>query len=83
MDVLGHPTGFDNQPDYHVPAAGLSSATQGDIPRRSGTLSEDSFCAVAVDREKKSVKIFHVGAYRTKDAINRQYFKYTYGGANT
>ena len=82
MDVLGHPTGFNNQPDYHVPAAGLSAATQGDIPRRSGTLSEDSFCAVAVDREKKTVKIFHVGAYRTKDAISRQYFKYIYGGAN-
>ena len=80
MDVLGHPTGFNNQPDYHVPAAGLSAATQGDIPRRSGTLSEDSFCAVAVDREKKTVKIFHVGAHRTKDAVDRQYFKYTYGG---
>lgn len=79
MDVLGHPTAYSDQMDYHVPAAGLSAATQGDIPRRAGTVSEDSLCAVAVDREKKTVKVFHVGAHYTKDAINRQYFKYSYG----
>lgn len=83
MDVLGHPTEYANQPDYHVPAAGLSAATQGDIPRRSGTLSEDSFCAIGIDRDKKIVKVFHIGAYRTKDAIDRQYFKYSYGWNNT
>lgn len=82
MDVLGHPTEYANQPDYHVPAAGLSAATQGDIPRRSRTLSEDSFCAIGIDRDKKMVKVFHIGAYRTKDAIDRQYFKYSYGGSN-
>lgn len=79
MDVLGAPTGYTNQPDYHVPAAGLIAATQGDIPRKAGTVSEDSLCAVAVDREKKTVKVFHVGAHYTKDAVNRQYFKYSYG----
>ena len=82
MDVLGNPTEYTNQPDYHVPAAGLTAATQGDIPRRTGTLSEDSFCALGIDRDKKTVKILHVGAHRTKDAINRQYFAYGYGGSN-
>lgn len=82
MDVLGTPTGYTDQPDYHVPAAGLSAATQGDIPRKAGTVSEDSFCVMAVDRNKKTVKIFHIGAHYTKDAVDRQYFKYNYGGAN-
>lgn len=79
MDVLGTPTSYTDQHDYHVPAAGLNAATQGDIPRRAGTVSEDSFCALAVDRDKKTVKIFHIGAHRTKDAVDRQYFKYGYG----
>lgn len=83
MDVLGYPTSYTNQMDYHVPAAGLSAATQGDLPRKSGTLSEDSFCVLGVDREKKTVKVFHIGAYRTKDAIDRQYFQYTYGGGES
>ena len=78
MDVLGTPTGYNNQPDYHTPAASLSSATQGDIPRKIGTLSEDSLCAIAVDRDKKTVKVFHIGAHFTKDAIDRLYFKYAY-----
>ena len=82
MDVLGTPTGYTDQLDYHVPAAGLSAATQGDIPRKTGTVSEDSFCVMAVDRNKKTVKIFHIGAHYTKDAVDRQYFKYNYGGAN-
>lgn len=81
MDVLGHPTSYADQPDYHVPAAGLPAATQGDIPRKAGTISEDSFCVMGVDRDSKTVKIFHVGAHRTKDAVDRQYFKYTYGGS--
>lgn len=82
MDVLGHPTGYVNQMDYHVPATGLNAATQGDIPRKVGTASEDSLCVLGVDRDKKTVKIFHVGAHFTKDAINRLYFKYNYGGNN-
>jgi len=79
MDVFGHPTSYADQPDYHVPAAGLSAATQGDIPRKVGTVSEDSFCALGVDRDKKTVKIFHIGAHYTKDAVDRRYFKYGYG----
>lgn len=82
MDVLGAPAAYANQPDYHVPAAGLNAARQGDIPRRTDTISEDSFCAMSVDRDKKTVKIFHIGAHYTKDAVNRQYFKYSYGGSN-
>lgn len=79
MDVLGTPTAYTNQPDYHTPAAGLSAATQGDIPRKIGTRSEDSLSAIAVDRDKKTVKVFHVGAHFTKDAVDRLYFKYAYG----
>ena len=79
MDVLGAPTAYPNQPDYHTPAAGLSAATQGDIPRKAGTPSEDSLSAIAVDRDKKTVKVFHVGAHFTKDAVDRLYFKYAYG----
>lgn len=79
MDVLGTPTAYTNQPDYHTPAAGLSAATQGDIPRKAGTRSEDSLSAIAVDRDKKTVKMFHVGAHFTKDAVDRLYYKYAYG----
>lgn len=79
MDVLGTPTTYTDQPDYHTPAAGLVAARQGDIPRKTGTRSEDSLSAVAVDRDKKTVKVFHVGAHFTKDAVDRLYFKYTYG----
>ena len=82
MDVLGHPTSYADQMDYHVPATGLNAATQGDIPRKAGTASEDSLCVLGVDREKKTVKIFHVGAHYTKDAVDRQYFQYSYGGAS-
>ena len=79
MDVLGTPTGYTNQPDYHAPATGLPAATQGDMPRKYGTTSEDSLCVMGVDRDKKTVKIFHIGAHYTKDAVDRQYFKYSYG----
>lgn len=79
MDVLGAPTGYTDQPDYHTPAAGLGAAEQGDIPRKAGTRSEDSLSAIAVDRDKKTVKVFHIGAHLTKDAVDRLYFKYTYG----
>lgn len=79
MNVLGYPTGYSDQPDFHVPACGLNAALQGDMPRKEGTVSEDSFCAFAVDRVKKTVKIFQLGAHYTKDAVNRQYFKYAYG----
>ena len=82
MDVLGHPTDYADQMDYHVPATGLNAATQGDIPRKAGTPSEDSLCVIGIDRTKKTVKIFHVGAHYTKDAVDRQYFKYSYGGAS-
>lgn len=79
MNVLGSPTGFANQFDYHVPAAGLSAALQGDMPRRGGTVSEDSLNVLSIDRDKKMVKVFQIGAHYTKDAVNRQYFKYNYG----
>lgn len=82
MDVFGTPTAYTDQPDYHVPAAGLPAAIEGDIPRKAGTVSEDSFCVIGVDRDKKTVKIYHIGAHYTKDAVNRQYFKYSYGGSN-
>lgn len=80
MNVLGHPTPYTDQMDCHVPACGLSAATQGDMPRRAGTVSEDSFCAIGIDRDSKTVKIFQVGAHYTKDAVDRQYFQYSYGG---
>lgn len=79
MNVLGNPTGFSDQQDLHVPANGLIHATQGDMPRKEGTVSEDSLCALAVDRDKKTVKVFQIGAHYTKDAVDRQYFKYSYG----
>jgi len=79
MNMLGYPTNYSDQPDFHVPACGLTAAVQGDMPRREGTVSEDSFCAFAVDRDNKTVKVFQLGAHYTKDAINRQYFKYEYG----
>lgn len=79
MNVLGTPTSYTDQHDYHVPAVGLTSATQGDMPRRSGTVSEDSLNVLAVDRDNKTVKIFQIGAHYTKDAVDRQYFKYSYG----
>ena len=80
MNVLGHPTPYTDQMDCHVPACGLSAATQGDMPRRIGTVSEDSFCVLGVDRDSKTVKIFQIGAHYTKDAVDRQYFQYSYGG---
>lgn len=80
MDVLGYPTGYADQMDYHAPACGLTAATQGDMPRRAGTVSEDSFCVLGVDRDSKTVKIFHIGAHYTKDAMDRQCFQYSYGG---
>ena len=80
MPVLGYVTGHTDQPDWHMDAAGMIHSTQGDTPRKEGTVSEDSFCALAVDRDKKTVKVFRVGAHFTKDAVDRQYFKYSYGG---
>lgn len=79
MNVLGTPQNKPNQPDYHVPATGLSAATQGDMPRKAGTVSEDSLNVIAVDREKKTVKVFQIGAHFSKDAVERQFFKYSYG----
>ena len=82
QDVFGHPTAYEDQPDWHMNCAGTTTAEGGDMGRAVGTLSEDSFCAIAVDRDAKTVKVFQVGAHFTMDAIDRQYIKYSYGGAN-
>lgn len=82
QDVFGHPTDYPDQPDWHMNCAGTTTAEGGDMGRKIGTLSEDSFCAIAVDREAKTVKVLQIGARFTLDAIDRQYIKYNYGGAN-
>jgi hypothetical protein len=78
MNVLGTPTSYTDQMDYHVPSAGLGASLQGDMPRKSGTVSEDSLNVMTIDRDKKTVKVFQIGAHWTKDAVDRQYFKYSY-----
>lgn len=67
-----------DQQMYTVDCASLTSSTQGDTPRKEGTRSEDCFCAIAVDRSNRKVKIFRVGAHFTKDGADRLYGAYTY-----
>lgn len=66
------------QPYYSTPTAGIAAAKQGDTPRVEGTRSEDNFCAFAVDRTNRKVKIIQVGAHFTKDAIDRLLGSYEY-----
>lgn len=77
MSILSH-THNHGQPMYTVECAGLSSAQQGDTPRKAGTMSEDCFAVFAVDRSLKTVKIFQIGAHYTKDGVDRRYGKYSY-----
>lgn len=83
QNVLGNVQNHADQMDFHTQAcSSIWTTAEGDIPRKKGTMSEDSFCAVAVDRDAKTVKVFQVGAHFTYDATDRQYFKYNYGGTN-
>jgi hypothetical protein len=68
------------QPAYNVACSTMRGAIQGDTPRAEGTRSEDNFCALAVDREQKTVKIIQIGAHFTRDAIDRLLGSYSYGG---
>ena len=80
MSVLAHCTAYTYQKSYNVDCANAVYGIQSDTPRRIGTRSEDCFCALAVDRDAKTVKVFRVGAHFTKDAVNRLYGEYSYGG---
>jgi hypothetical protein len=78
MSVMTNVYDYPNQKAFHVECTGLGAAKQGDVPRKEGTKSEDCICALAVDRDKKTVKLFYIGAHFTKDAVDRLYGKYTY-----
>lgn len=83
-NVLGNVADHADQMDFHTQSCSTGTdAISGDIPRKIGTLSEDAFCAIAVDRDKKLVKVFQVGAHFTNYGTSRQYFQYTYGGASS
>lgn len=77
MTVFGKTRKY-GQKYFSVPAAGLSAAVQGDTPRRAGTMSEDNFCAIAIDRDLHTVKVLQIGAHFTKDAVDRRYGQYSY-----
>ena len=67
---------------FTVPCASLGSAQQGDTPRFASTRSEDNFCALAVDRDLRTVKLLQIGAHFTKDGVDRVIGNYVYGGAS-
>lgn len=78
MSITSEMHQYPNQKMYSVDCTGLNASTQGDTPRRAGTRSEDAICALAVDRDSKTVKLFRIGAHFTKNAIDRLYGKYSY-----
>ena len=80
MSIVSETTKY-GQPMYNVACASMRSAVQGDTPRAEGTRSEDNFCALAVDREQKTVKIIQIGAHFTRDAVDRLLGNYSYGGS--
>ena len=77
--LISNVYGHTDQMCFNVDTASPIHAGNGDVPRKTGTKSEDCVCALAVDRANKSVKLFYIGAHYTTEAINRQYGKYAYG----
>lgn len=76
--ILSNVYGYTDQKSFNVECLSLENAVYGDVPRKEGTRSEDCFCALAVDRTKKTVKLFYIGAHFTRNAVNRQYGQYSY-----
>lgn len=76
--ILSNVYGYTDQKSFNVECLSLENAVYGDVPRKAGTRSEDCFCALAVDRTKKTVKLFYIGAHFTRNAVNRQYGQYSY-----
>ena len=68
---------------FHVSSADLNSgASTGDQSRISGTRSEDSFVALAVNRKLKTFNLFAVGAHFCDDGRDRLYKSYSYETQN-
>ena len=81
MSELTHVKAFPNQKMYTVDASQIRRY-QSDTPRIEGTRSEDSFCAMGVDTENSTVKIFAIGAHFTKDGTDRLYNSFSYDSNN-
>ena len=79
QSLAGYIYGYENQKFYLVNATAMT-AQAGDTPRRAGTRSEDALTALAVDRDRKTVKLFFIGARFRMDGKIRQYDEYSYGG---
>lgn len=69
---------YPDQKMYSVDCSGIQASRQSDVPKKAGTRSEDCFCALAVDRTKKTVKLFYIGAHYTQNAYDRLYGQYEY-----
>lgn len=78
--IMSHVDVYNTQKQYNVDWAKIGSeyTNFSDTPRKIGTRSEDCFCIMTVDINRKRVNLLRIGAHWTEALIDRLAINFSY-----